>query len=61
MRFLTEMLVCVLVFFLHNARPSTLEFNIQMGGFTMKLMKLKLPGPSLAQAPFKAMGEALKK
>jgi K+-transporting ATPase A subunit len=40
------MLVCVLVFFsLYNARPSTLEFNIQMGGFTMKLMKLNLPGP----------------
>ena len=55
------MLVCVLVFFLHNARPSTSEFNIQMGGFTTKLMKLKLPGPSLAQAAFKAMGDALKK
>jgi hypothetical protein len=54
------MLVCVLVF-LYNARPSTLEFNIQIGGFTMKLMKLNLLGPSLAQAPFKAMGEALKK
>jgi len=55
------MLVCVLVFSLYNAKPSSLELNIQTGGFTMKLMKLNLLGPSLAQAPFKAMGGALKK
>ena len=30
-----------------------------MGGFTMNLKKLKLQGPSLTQAPFKALGGAL--
>jgi len=31
------------------------------GGFTVKLMKLKLQGHSLAWAPSKALGEALNK
>jgi len=31
------------------------------GGFTVKLMKLKLRGPSLTWPPSKALGGALKK
>jgi hypothetical protein len=31
------------------------------GGFTVKLMKLKLQGPSFARTPCKAMGGALHK
>ena len=30
-------------------------FHLARGGFTTQLMKLKLQGPSLAQAPSKAL------
>jgi hypothetical protein len=33
--------------------------RLKQGGFTMKLMKLKLWGPSLAWASSKVLGEAL--
>jgi hypothetical protein len=52
------MLVCVLVFSWHHVRPSSVEFNIQTGGFTVELMKLKLLGPFTV--PFLGLGEALK-
>jgi hypothetical protein len=32
---------------------------LDCGGFTMKLKKLKLQGPSLTQVPSKALGRAL--
>jgi hypothetical protein len=35
------------------------ELLASRGGFTVKIMKLKLKGPSLAQAPSKALGGAL--
>jgi hypothetical protein len=36
-------------------------WDLPRGGFIVKLMKLKLEGPSIARAPFRALGETLVK
>jgi hypothetical protein len=48
-------------YILKSLAETTDEAPMHRGKFTMKLMKLTLQGPSLVQAPSKALGGALNK